>query len=650
MKTIIAIIFTLSLTNLSLSQDTVIDTTRRTATIDYKIEGKQVKFSPNAPQLNQIAGAPKAFYTNYWEFGDGTYSKENNPTKVYKKPGDYEVRLWATNNYDTGKPPTTRPKKIRVNTADDTYQEQASMVDAIDLQRNREPIPEEEIVLIYKYKNTKDYTTNGKVYLFYNEAKYGDDNFTITDMRTYHGEMEQDNDNLVYTSKLESKTYYASAEIQSLRNTFSPQDSTERQNLPLTLAQAKANYKNSSQLSFSNMQPNEERNIFYTLKTTPEMLKDTSAIISVRGVYIPDDNYDDHNVKDMEMEIVTSHDPNKMSSNATFLNYRLVRYKKPKFKIRFQNNGEGPATTIRLETDIPDMFDKATIEVLDMYPKVKICPKYEVQYSCLDTSYTQKQAIFTFKNIYLPGSQQKNVKVYDSTKGFVQYRIKFGKDFHKQKTKSRTAIIFDKNDPIITNYSTTRFLPGISIGAKAGYNVFSDLDNSKSYFVGATVSPYKSYKWYWQAELLNSFHSFDSNKTVSQTIIGEPGIDDRIQRTTTTKSYDNIDWEIPVLARYNLNNYIGVGAGLQGALSISQKSTENILIEEFENTNIQSPFLLDSSQSSSTSKETFTNFRTGFLVEATAGFARIGPSLGARYVFNLKDNYNYLQLYAIWKF
>ncbi len=281
------------------------------------------------------------------------------------------------------------------------------MEDAIDLQRNREPIPEEEIVVIYKYKNTKDYTTNGKVYLFYNEAKYGDDNFTITDTRTYHGEIAQDNDNLVYTSKPENKTYYASAEIQSLRNTFNPQDSTERQNLPLTLAEAKTNYKNSSQLSFSNMQPNEERNIFYTLKTTPEMLKDTSAIISVRGVYIPDNNYDDHNVKDMEMEIVTSHDPNKMSSNSTFLNYRLVRYKKPKFKIRFQNNGEGPATTIRLETDIPDMFDKTTIEVLDMYPKVKICPKSEVQYSCLDNSYTQKQAIFTFKNItYQEGSKK----------------------------------------------------------------------------------------------------------------------------------------------------------------------------------------------------------------------------------------------------
>ncbi len=137
---------------------------------------------------------------------------------------------------------------------------------------------------------------------------------------------------------------------------------------------------------------------------------------------------------------------------------------------------------------------------------------------------------------------------------------------------------------------------------------------------------------------------------VTQTIIGEPGINDRIQRTTTTKSYDNIDWEIPVLARYNVNNYIGLGAGLQGALSISQKSTENILIEEFENTNIQPPFLLDTSQTATQNTETFTNFRTGFLVEATAGFARIGPSIGARYVFNFKTNYNYMQFYAIWKF
>ncbi len=629
------------------------DTIRRTAIIEHKTVGNQIQFTPNAPTLNQIAGAPKAFYTNFWEFGDGTYSKENTPKKSYKKSDEYEVRLWATNVYDTGKPPTSRPKKVRVDNADQDYQEEASMDDVLDLVRNREPMPNEEIVVVFSYKNNKDYSTNGKFILFYNETLYKDNNFDLTETRTYHNESEIDESNLVYTSKQYDNTRYASTEAGIMRLKTIAQDSTERQNLPLTLEEAKIKYRNKSTLAFNDMQPNEERNVFYTFKTTPEMLKDTSAIISVRGVYVPDENYDNHNVKDMEMEIVTSHDPNKMSSNSTFLNYRLIRYKKPKFKIRFQNNGEGPATTIKLETDIPDMFDKTSIEVLDMYPKVKICPKHEVQYSCLDTTYTDKQAIFTFKNIYLPGSEQKNVKVYDSTKGFVQYKIKFGKDFHKQKTKSQTAIIFDKNDPIITNYSTTRFLPGISIGAKVGYNSFSDLNNSSSYFIGATVAPYKSYKWYWQVELLNSFHEYNGNTTITEELL-EPnaaGTSDILRRTTTSNTFENIDWEIPVLARYNINNYIGLGLGLQGTLTLNEKNNQNVLIEDFENIQNQPPsFLIDSNQSDNEVINTFTNFRTGFLIEATAGFARIGPSVGARYVFNFKENFNYTQFYAIWKF
>ena len=625
------------------------DTTRGTATIIHKNLGNAVEFNADSPVLNQIAGAPKAFYTNFWEFGDGTFSKEENPKKTYKKNGEYTVRLWATNNYDTGKPPVTRPKKINISNANDNFEEEASMDSALSLQRNREPIPNEEIVVVFSYKNTKTYTTNGRFFLFYNEAKYDTDNFNLIETRPYHNEKEI-TDDIVYASKFDSDVYYASAEDDIMSLKAKPQDTTVRRNLPLTLEEAKFAYRNSSQLRFENMEPNEERHVFYSLKTTKEMLKDTSAIISVRGVYVPDDSYDNHHVKDMEMEIVTSHDPNKMSSNSTFLNYRLVRYKRPKFKIRFQNNGEGPASTIRLETDVPDMFDKTSIEVLDMYPKVKICPKYDVAYSCLDTTYTDKQAIFTFKNIYLPGSEQKNVKVYDSTKGFVQYRVKFSKDFHKEKTKSRTAIIFDKNEPIITNYSTTRFLPGISIGAKAGYNSFSDLKNSESYFIGATISPYKSYRWYWQVELLNSFHKFKNDTEIKEEIVDDGAIGfPYTERTTTNKSYNNIDWEIPVLVRYNVNNYIGLGAGIIGTFSVNEKQEQSILIEQFEGQGADL-FLFDSNTSNEEVSESFTNFRKGFLVEATAGFARIGPSLGARYVFNLEEDYNYLQLYAIWKF
>ena len=633
-----------------LGQHPITDTITRTATIKANITNNSVLLTPETPALTQIAGAPKAFYTHYWEMGDGTYSTDPEPKHTYKKKGEYEVKLWATNNYDTGKPPTTRPKKINITSVTDDYQDEASMEDDFTLKRNREPVPEEEIVTILSYKNIKNYTTNGKIYLFYNEHKYKADNFELTETRLHNNEKNVSTDAFAYTKNVENNNIYlasSNSEITNFRNV--EQDSTLKTNLPLTLSEAKSIYKNWRVLEFDNMQPEEERNIFFSLKTTPEMVKDTSAIISVRGIYIPDANYDNHKVKDMEMEIVTSHDPNKMSSNATFMNYRLVRFKTLKYKIKFQNNGEGPANTIRLETDIPDMLDKSTLKVLDMYPKCEICPKREVLYSCLDTAFTKTQAIFTFKNIYLPGSEQKNVKEYDSTKGFVQYNIKFAKDFHKTKTKSKTAIIFDKNDPIITNYSTTRFLPGISIGAKMGYNSFTDLRNSESYFIGATLSPYKSYRLYWQVELMNNFHNYDSNIEVTEEFVDGPQGFRFFQSTTTETSNKNIDWDIPVLLRYNLNNYIGLGAGVQNTISVSEKSTQNILIEQFDgDTSEGDPF--NTFTETSSTNESFTNLRTGLLLEATAGFARIGPSVGARYILNFEDDFNYWQFYAIWKF
>jgi hypothetical protein len=95
------------------------------------------------------------------------------------------------------------------------------------------------------------------------------------------------------------------------------------------------------------------------------------------------------------MEIVTSHDPNKMGSNGSFMNYRLV-FKRVNFKTRFQNNGEGPARMIRLETDIPTMLDKKTFQIEDMYPKCPICPKTKYR-ELLGYNHKTKQIIFTFK-------------------------------------------------------------------------------------------------------------------------------------------------------------------------------------------------------------------------------------------------------------
>ncbi len=649
---------------IAFSQIKVKDTVTRKAEIRYDLKGNVISLTPEVPKLNQIAGAPPAYYSHFWEMGDGHFSKEANPKHTYKTKGNYNVKLSVTNNYDNGKPPASRPKKVAVNAISDTnYKDIASIAeqDGFVIQNNREPVPEEEMIVVVSYQNLNDYVNEGKLYLFFNERQFKNDNFELTEFRTHAGEKEIKENTVALADDIEnSDQYLASNEIAVPSKHFF--DGIAEENLELTLDEAKKFYKNVTLLEFENLNPGETRNVFYSFKTTPEMIKDTSATVTMRGVYVPNKNYKNHKVKKLEMEIVTSHDPNKMSSNAAFMNYRLVRFKTLNFKTRFQNDGEGPARMIRLETDIPEIFDKKTFKVIDMYPKCPICPKdEEVNYSCLDTIIKKDQIHFIFKNIYLPGSNQKNVTDRDSTKGFVKYSMKFSKDFHKVKTKSRTAIIFDKNEPIITNYAVTRFLPGISIGAKSGYNSYPTLENSKNYFVGATLSPFKSYRGYWQVELMVAAHSFDElkNGDVFSTVLGENGtLQDVVHEVSEKKEFSNfVIYAVPFSYRYNLNNYIGLGAGIQLKIDGSEKydRTENAVgYQYFEEAPIEfqrrRDEKLDYTFEESAPSESFTNFQTGIFADITLGFARIGPSVGIRYVHNLTDPVPQWHLYGIWKF
>ena len=73
------------------SQETTVqiqqDTITRTAPIFYDANGYRINYGATMPQLNQIAGAPKAFYSYYWEMGDGDFSFDEKPSHAYKKKG-----------------------------------------------------------------------------------------------------------------------------------------------------------------------------------------------------------------------------------------------------------------------------------------------------------------------------------------------------------------------------------------------------------------------------------------------------------------------------------------------------------------------------------------------------------------------------------
>ncbi len=650
-------------------QTKIKDTITRKAIINYDKKGNQVIFKPEVPPLIQVAGAPKANYSYFWEMGDGSFSKEAAPKKVYKKPGEYKINLAVTNNYDNGKPPQTRPKTVAVTEITEPKSDEIASIESLDgfnLFTNRDPVPEEEMVVVISYQNLLDYTANGKLYLFYNDKEFKNKNFELLETRIHFGEKEINEIEIACVDDINNsyQNLASSDNYPSFRNSFSK----DEENLELSLAESKMLFSDVKVFEFDNMEAKQTRNMFFTFKTTKEMVKDTSAIVKIRSIYVPDRSYKNHKKKTLEMEIVTSHDPNKMSSNGTSMNYRLVRFKTLNFKTRFQNDGEGPARMIRLETDIPDMFDKKTLKIVDSYPKCPICPKgEEVTYSCIDTIIKKDQIHFVFKNIYVPGSNQKNVTEKDSTKGFVKYTMKFAKDFHKQTTRSKTSIIFDKNEPVITNYAVTRFKPGISIGVRTGYNLFPDQENPKSYFLGTTISPYKSYRFYWQSELYyNYFESSFSSLSAFQQIQFNPPVlsngtifDTGFKQTSTSsKTIKNVAEVVPISVRYNINNYIGVGAGPQFSVLLNQKTELNTTTKFYEpifdattppHPGNEIPQLRESSSESSKIKA-FEKMQTSVFADATFGFARIGPSVGIRYYLNFEKDFNYWQFYAIWKF
>lgn len=636
------------------------DTTKREAKITYILDDNQAAFSATTPPLQQVQGAPTAFYTFYWEFGDGHYSTDPNPRHTYKKTGEHTVQLWTTNNYDNGKPPPARPQKVPVKKI--TYEDTKESIKNLDphdgfrLEINRAPVPDQEIVVVASYKNSSPLPANGKLYLFYNEKKFKDPNFEFVEARTHYGEKEvQDNLSVATFSPLNHSNILV-ASTSSLF--FTSPDHNKENTLQADLEESRTKYENSHVLEFNDMNPQEERNVFYSLKTTAEMLKDTNAIITIRGVYVPDRGKDAHKVKDLEMEIVTSHDPNKMSVSDARLNYRFAKNKKLLFKVRFQNNGEGPARSIRLDVDVSPMFDKKSLQVLDMYPKCPVCPdSTEVTYSCLDTTFSKNQIVFHFKNIYLPGSNQKNVEDRDSTRGFVKYELKFNKKIPKQNTINRTAIIFDKNEPVLTNYSGTRFKPGVSIGAKAGYNQIPDLLDSRNYFFGATLSPYRSHRGYWQAELMVARHTFSDTASSEQMTRRADGYFDLYETTTRSAFTNTMLYLVPASYRYNLNAVVAVGAGIQ----LSTTATENVQRDAVRQyflysdgstgANIFKEHFADQDRTSSTkNKNSFSDFDTAFFADVTLGSSRIGSSLGVRYHYYFNTPHIQWQFYAVWKF
>src|SRR5258707_14359806 len=133
-----------------------------------------------------------------------------------------------------------------------------------------------------------------------------------------------------------------------------------------------------------------------------------------------------------------------------------------------------------------------------------VCDSARNGQSCIDTIRRGDSLYFVFNNIYLPGLQKEGVADKDSTRGFVEFGIRFSKKPKKIPFSTRAAIVFDKNEPVFTNKATARFIKGISPGIMVGY---SALPSNGGYSAkgplqfGYVLAPYAPSRPYFHAEV-----------------------------------------------------------------------------------------------------------------------------------------------------
>ena len=636
---------------------------QNTAEIQIKVDSRYENVYSfevvNEPPLDQIPGAPEAFYEYFWEFGDGSYSFEEKPTHVYKDFGNGDVLVALTNNYSNGGAPPTRPKKKRKkkdqppppNTAlasnwKEPNEINSSLEDnqAIGLITNHSPRPRDPMVAVLSYKNngllgtSPNFPQDGRLYLFYNEKSFGYNNFGFQESRQHAGETFSQSlptTELAWQNTSRPETLWASNKSLDLEETTGiPLDA---QHKDIVLHDAKEKYKNVLTWEFKDLQNSEVRNIFCTFLTTPEMIRDTTSTITFQAVLVPQNSFVAETYT-LALTVQASHDPNKMFVSERHIKKRDIQKKGLVYTIKFQNIGRGPASNIVIENKLHPSLDASSIEVLDYYPKTVWCDGFDslAITSCHDTLVSEGMVTWKLNNIYLPGTRQQDRESKKATKGWIKYSIMPKKKIKGRRLRSRAYIYFDRNPPIATNQVRTSIDKARSIGFKGGLNNIEH--DFKHLFGGITWATFRPKGFYHQGELMVSEEGFGFSDAEFDVALGT----DPTGNTLFGDRFTNYNYSllfidvVPLQIRKNLLRLVSVGAGAQ--LSILLRADEEVevrrvfsqtgMAEEMETTSTRIVDLLDGMDDSR-----FNTVEPGVFLDVNVGPVVKGPNLGVRAIW-----------------
>lgn len=639
-------------------------------TFESKIEINEIEgrfhFKPILRPLVQIPGGRMPYYKYLWDFGDGHFSTQPEPTHEYAKPGNYEVSVYAVNNYDYG-PKPKRPKK-KVNTTNtalanvtpSTFEQNFFASNGIfQIYKLSDAKPGEDLPLVVGV-NTGG--KKGKIYILSNEKAAGLDGFKFAHQSQYYKEKI---DSIPIGESLNSM--WALVKQATFTKTGSPDYGVKEISTFSSSQQAVDYFKNLygayNSLTSYDIEPSSKEQQFslINLDITEDMLVDTNAIVTITGVFIPEDGL--ANVHQVDIPVVKSHDPNKMSVKPARMSYRFQSKNKTlTYKVQFQNEGEGDARQVRLEMFLPPEIQKETFKLKALYPKCDTCATTNAmgcyQYFIRDDG----ALVFHFKDIALPGTASKTLTDPDSSKGFILFEVEMEKKkFRNKSFKSYTDIYFDKNPAITTNISTSRFRqiwsPIVTIGTAATFGTPKENNINHQFKPGiqigfgiAPMAPYK--KPFWQAEIYTSYYNRNSStgRLEENGVISfqENGRDVKYeyQATDSTVNRDFLSIQLPLQIRYNLNSFLSIGAGVSLRKDFNTKfsNTQSYYYASAQGT-IDNVY----TEENSNIKKEDSAIKYNPFVDINFGRVYMGPALGFRISYD-KNQKTYSGIYGVWRF
>lgn len=587
-----------------------------TPAIKYERNGAAYQFSAQLPELVPLAGIAedkkkRPFYEYLWEFGDGNYSREAAPSHVYTTGGPKVVRLHVVNNYAVGRP---QPGQVVITPAQlaDTPQNTEAIEGVLRLEAFQDAVPERQVCLILSYRNTNPQPLSGRLVLFFNEQE-----------RTFRQFIPHGTARL-YDQELADHNWLNQGGMMGAF-ALSPENSK-------SLQEARSAYREHRVWQFNSLQENETRHIFLTLLPQTELLSHEGAEARLTAFLIPDGIAGGVRQFDLDLPIRKSYDPNKMTVSPQIMGFRNIEDKTIRYRVLFQNEGDGPADLVRLKVDLSSNLDPESLEVIDWSPECDTC-SLSMNTNCLQVETKEDHLVFSFRGIALPGTQDPNLRRKKFSKGYIEYTLSIKENAKKRRLLSQTLIQMDY-DSLETNKVRTRFRPGNSLGLRAGYSLAPDQELENRYFFGVTWSPYKSPGIYPQIEVTPGIQA-QSEGTIIRNLY------DGGQSFPITTAYEQsfTSFDLGASLFHDFGRFVRLGGG--GVLHVqSLERTEYLdgVPVEFDESyvpNQNTPQYVFLNEPPPRETRTW----PAAFAELGVGQVREGISAGARFVYPLEDGY-----------